>query len=118
MGRADEALADVETLIRRDPLDAEAHALRGLIQLAGGDPDAATAALRRALFAEPAFGAASFLLGRAHDAAGRPARARAAYARTLRTLGAEDDRDAALLGTLDPAEVLAACRSRLEGGGA
>ena len=117
-GQAGEALADLDTLIRREPLDAEAHALRGLVELAGGDADAAASSLRRALFAEPTFGAAAFMLGRAHDAAGRPSAARAAYARALRTLRPGDARDAAVLGESDPTEVLAACRARLEGASA
>jgi chemotaxis protein methyltransferase CheR len=115
-GRAGEALAHVDTLLRRDPLDAGAHSLRGLVELAGGDAEAAAASLRRALFAEPDLGPAAFMLGCAHEAAGRDAEARAAYVQALRTLGGNlDERYAAVFGELDLAKALAGCRARLEG---
>jgi chemotaxis protein methyltransferase CheR len=114
-GRAGEALASVDALLRRDPLDAGAHSLRGLVELAGGDADAAAASLRRALFAEPELGPAAFMLGCAHHAAGRDAEAHAAYVQALRTLGGDAERrHAAVFGDLDVAEALAGCCARLD----
>jgi chemotaxis protein methyltransferase CheR len=116
VGRLGDARDELARLVRRDPLDADAHALRGIVELAAGDAEAAIAALRRALYAEPGFGLAAFMLGQAHDAAGRPQTARAAYARALQSLEPTDERHAAVFGPVDITAIEAACRDRLAGG--
>ena len=103
---ADEALAD-------DPLDAEAYFIRGLSELADGDPDASTASLRRALYIDPTFALAAFQLGCAHDRRGDRRAARQAFSRTLRILDPDDDRHPALLEQIEVGDIAAACRARL-----
>ncbi|HET7568010.1 MAG TPA: CheR family methyltransferase [Gaiellaceae bacterium] len=100
-------------------LDAEANFRRGLEALEHGDPTAAAAALRRALYVDPTFGLAAFLLGRAHEAAGDPGSARRAYEQALRTIDLADERHDHLLEQVHLADVADACQARLAalGGG-
>jgi chemotaxis protein methyltransferase CheR len=93
--------------------DATSHFLHGLLALQRGDADAAVAALRRALYLEPALAAASFQLARGHEATGnRPAAIRA-YEQTLRTLEAHPESDL-LLEQVDPADIVVACHHRIQ----
>jgi chemotaxis methyl-accepting protein methylase len=96
-----------------DPLDAEAHFLRGLSELANDDPATAIASLRRALYIDPTFGLAAFQLGCAYDRRNDRQAARRAFSWALRTLDPEDDRHQALLEQIEVGEVAAACRARL-----
>ena len=109
----DDALAQVASVLADDPLDADAHFVHGLVTLEAGEPAMAVAALRRALYADPAFSVAALFLGRAHDALGDPRAARRAYERVLRTLDPADDRHELILQQVDIGDVAAACRARL-----
>jgi tetratricopeptide (TPR) repeat protein len=103
---AGDALAD-------DPLNAEAHFITGVAELARAAPRAAVEALRRALYADPSSSLAAFHLARAHDALGEPAPARRAYEQVLRTLERDTGQRSAAQ-TQDLADIGAACRSRLQ----
>lgn len=107
------ALRVARETLERDPRDAEAQFLAGMLELAAGDVEAAVASLRRALYIAPTWALAAFQLGRAHDARGDDAAARRAYRQTLASLDPDDERSAGLLGGLDLADVAAACRDRL-----
>jgi chemotaxis protein methyltransferase CheR len=107
------ALAIVEALLAEDALMADAHFVRGLVELERGDPAGAVASLRRCLYVDPSFGLAAFELGRAQEALGDERAARRAYEQALRTLDPEDDRHRAILGQVDLGDVAAACASRL-----
>jgi chemotaxis protein methyltransferase CheR len=92
--------------------EADAAYVRGLAELESGDPAAAIASLRRAVYLDASFGLAAFALGRAHDAAGDVTAARRAYGQALRTLP-EDGQADRLVGQVDVADVALACRARL-----
>lgn len=109
-----EVIAHVSRLLKSDPLNEVAYFLRGLAELEDGDAGAAVGSLRRALYVEPRFGLAAFKLGRAHEALTNRAAARRAYEQALRTLEHEDERYEILFGQVDPADVAAAARTRLE----
>ena len=112
-GRLDEALAATERALAADPLDADAHYIRGVAQLGSGDGAAAAASLRRALYVDPAFALAAFQLGRAHDLLGDGSAARRAYQQALRTLSPDHERQRRLVAEADLADVAAACGARL-----
>jgi chemotaxis protein methyltransferase CheR len=112
-GRAAEALAATSELLARNPLDAEAYFVQGLVQLAAGASSKAVASLRRALYVDPRFSLAAFTLGRAYDQLAEPADARQAYEQALRMLDPDDDRHEALLRQVDLGDIAAACRARL-----
>jgi chemotaxis protein methyltransferase CheR len=117
-GDFDGALEIVEALLAKDPLFADAHFVRGLVELDAGDARAAISSLRRSLYLDPSFGLAAFELGRAYDASGDTRVARRFYAQALRSLDPEDERHAALLDQVDLTDVAAACRARLQQSGA
>ena len=104
-----------EALLADDPLDAEAHFVRGLVALGAGEPRQAVAALRRALYADPTFGLAAFTLGRAYDALGDGAAAQRAYRQALGLLDPGDHRYELLLQQVGIGDIAAACRARLGG---
>jgi chemotaxis protein methyltransferase CheR len=112
-GRAAEALAATSELLARNPLDAEAYFVQGLVQLAAGASSEAVASLRRALYVDPRFSLAAFTLGRAYDQLAEPAEARQAYEQALRMLDPDDERHEALLRQVDLGDIAAACRARL-----
>jgi chemotaxis protein methyltransferase CheR len=114
---AEEVIAHAAQLIAEDPMNAGAHFQRGLAELESGDPAAAVASLRRALYAEPRFGLAAFKLGRAYEALGDVAAARRAYEQALRTLEPHE-RYEPLLAQIDLADVAVAARARLDALGA
>jgi chemotaxis protein methyltransferase CheR len=95
-------------------LDSDAYFSSGVAALEAGDPQAAAAALRRALYVDPTFGLAAFTLGRAYEAAGDRTAARRAYEQALRTLDLRDERHDHLLQQVDLEDIAAACRARLE----
>lgn len=109
------ALAQVATLLKDNPFDADAHFVHGLVTLEAGDPLGAVAALRRALCTDGSFALAAFTLGRAYDALGDRRAARRAYERVLRTLNPEDRRHELILRQVDIGDIAAACRARLRG---
>lgn len=112
--RFDEALADTEALLARDPLDADASFVRGLVLLESGSFAEAAESLRRALYIDPSFGLAAFQLGRAYDGLGDNAAARRFYAQALRALEPGDERHDLLLGQTDLGDIAAACSARLQ----
>ena len=93
--------------------DAGAYFERGLEELESGDPAAAVASLRRALYVEPQFGLAAFKLGGAHEALGDLAAARRAYRQALRALEPHA-RHEPFLGQIDLADVATAAQARLD----
>jgi chemotaxis protein methyltransferase CheR len=117
-GDFDGALEIVEALLANDPLLADAHFVRGLVELDAGDFRAATASLRRSLYLDPSFGLAAFELGRAFDASGDPRAARRFYEQALHSLDPDDERHRAILDKVDLADVAAACQARLHKSGA
>ncbi|HZO36995.1 MAG TPA: protein-glutamate O-methyltransferase CheR [Solirubrobacteraceae bacterium] len=110
---SDAVIAQTSRAIEHDPLDAGAYYRRGLAELELGDPTAAAASLRRALFVEPGFGLAAFKLGGAHEARGDLAAARRAYQQALRALE-PDERHEPYLDQIDIADVVAAAQARLD----
>ena len=112
-GGLDAALAATQSLPEGNPLDADAHFVRGLTELGSGEPEAAVRSLRRALYVDPTFGLAAFQLGRAHEERGDPAAAMRAYEQALRTLETEDMRHELILEQVDLADVADACAIRL-----
>lgn len=96
-----------------EALDADAAFADGLTRLEAGEASDAIASLRRALYLDPAFAVAAFLLGRAHDELDDHAAAARAYRQALRALEANGDGRHAHLQQIDAADVAAACRARL-----
>jgi len=111
----DDALSQVASVLADNPLDADALFVQGLVTLEAGEPARAVVALRRALYADPAFSLAAFTLGRAHDAVGDALAARRAYERFLRTLDPADHRHELILQQVDIGDIVAACHVRLSG---
>ena len=112
-GDRDRAVAELESLLRHDPLHAHAQFVYGLMVLEAGQPARAAAAFRRALYADPGFALAAFTLGCAHDALGDRAAARRAYEQALRTLDPADERREPLLQQIDIGDIAMACQMRL-----
>jgi chemotaxis protein methyltransferase CheR len=109
----DETVARIGIVLESDPLNVDAYFVRGVAQLASGDPAGAIASLRRALYLDPGFGLAAFKLARAYEDLHDTEGARRAYRRALQSLRPDDARDAALLERLDVGNVASACRARL-----
>jgi chemotaxis protein methyltransferase CheR len=107
------AIKLAEGVLADDPLDAEAYFVRGLTELAGGDPGSAIGSLRRALYIDPSFALAAFQLGRAWDARGDARAARRAYAQAMRALDQDDAQHRDLDAVVDIGDIAAACRARL-----
>lgn len=112
-GRRAEALETVSRLLSDEPLNAQAHLVRGMIELEAGAATAAAASFRSALSVDPGFGLCAFNLGRAHDALGERRAASKAYEQALETLDPGDDRHERLLGQVDLKDIAAACRERI-----
>jgi chemotaxis protein methyltransferase CheR len=112
-GELDLALRIAADVLAEDPLNSQAHFIRGVVELARGNARAAVEPLRRALYVDPNFGLAAFKLACAHDALGELGPARRAYERTLRTLdhcAAEQTDNSDQLDLLD---IAVACHTRL-----
>ncbi|HET7485221.1 MAG TPA: CheR family methyltransferase [Solirubrobacterales bacterium] len=109
------AVETTERILAGDPLNAEAYFVRGLTELACGDPGSSVVSFRRALYIDPTFALAAFQLGRAQDVRGDAEAARRAYAQASRAIDRGDDRHQDLLGGVGMGEIAAACRARLAG---
>jgi chemotaxis protein methyltransferase CheR len=107
------AIESAGRALAADPLNAEAYYVRGMSELASGDPAAAVGSLRRALYVDPTFALAAFQLGHAHELSGDWQAARRAYVRTLHVLDRGDDRPGRLLEQADLGDIAVACRARL-----
>jgi chemotaxis protein methyltransferase CheR len=113
-GELDLAVGIARDVLAQDPLDSQAHFIRGVAELARDDARAAVEPLRRALYIDPNFGLAAFKLACAHDALGEVGLARRAYQRTLRTLGHCVAEQTASSDQLDLLDMAAACNIRLQ----
>jgi len=112
-GNLDLALARAEALLAADPLDPAAQFVRGQIELSSGRPARAIEAFRAALYADPKFAIAAFMLGRAHDECDAHREALRAYELALRIFDRGDRRYEYLLEQLEIHDVADACRLRL-----
>jgi chemotaxis protein methyltransferase CheR len=112
-GRLDAAIELIGHVLARDPLNADAHFVRGLAELGSGDANASVRSLRRALYVDPGFGLAAFKLGRAQEARGDAAAATQAYEQALRTLDGPDTHAPRIVGAVDVGDIAAVCRLRL-----
>jgi chemotaxis methyl-accepting protein methylase len=113
-GELDLAVRITKDVLAEDPLDSQAHFIRGVIELAREDPRAAVEPLRRALYIDPNFSLAAFKLACAHDALGEIAPARRAYERTQRTLDHCATGQTTRADQLDLLDMASACHTRLK----
>lgn len=109
----DQIAAQTGAVLERDPLNADAYFVRGVAQLASGDPAGAVASLRRALYLQPNFALAAFKLARAHEALHDLPSARRAYTRALDSLRPDDPAQSALLEQVMVGDLVTVCRKRL-----
>jgi chemotaxis methyl-accepting protein methylase len=116
-GKLDEASQVAGAVVEGDPMSAPAHFVCGTVELARGDAAKAVRSLRAALYADPAFAAAAFQLGRAHDTLGQGQPARRAYRVALERLEAGPSPYPWLLEDVDAADLAVACAVRLRRGG-
>jgi Flp pilus assembly protein TadD len=113
-GELDLAVQIAQDVLAEDPLDSQAHFIRGLAELARNDARAAVEPLRRALYIDPNFSLAAFKLACAHDALGELGPARRAYERTQRTLDHCATAQRTRSEDLDLLDIAAACHTRLK----
>ncbi|HEV3321238.1 MAG TPA: CheR family methyltransferase [Solirubrobacteraceae bacterium] len=113
-GELDLAVQIAKDVLAENPLDSQAHFIRGVAEFAREDARAAVEPLRRALFIDPNFGLAAFKLACAHDALGELGSARRAYERTLRILDHCAAEQTARSDQLDLFDMAAACHTRLQ----
>ena len=113
-GELDLAVQIAKDVLAENPLDSQAHFIRGVAEFAREDARAAVEPLRRALFINPNFGLAAFKLACAHDALGELGSARRAYERTLRILDHCAAEQTARSDQLDLFDMTAACHTRLQ----
>jgi chemotaxis methyl-accepting protein methylase len=112
-GELDLAVQIAQDVLAGDPLDLQAHFIRGVAELARENARAAVEPLRRALYIDPNFGLAAFKLACAHDTLGETKLARRAYERTLRTFDHCGAEQAARSDQHDLLDMAAACNNRL-----
>jgi len=116
-GDAAEALATMETLLKRHPENAVLHALRGLAHERAGALDGAIQAYRAALYLDPELVEVRFLLARSLAAAGRERRSVREYQAVLGSPGVARAAAPAVLtrlGVPSGASLEHACREALE----
>jgi chemotaxis protein methyltransferase CheR len=113
-GELDLAVRIARDVLAEDPLDSQAHFIRGVAELARNDARAALEPLRRALYIDPNFSLAAFKLACAHDALGELGPARRAYERTQRTLDHCATEQRTRSEELDLLDVASACHTRLK----
>jgi chemotaxis methyl-accepting protein methylase len=112
-GELDLAVQIAKDVLAENPLDSQAHFIRGVAEFAREDARAAVEPLRRALFIDPNFGLAAFKLACAHDALGEFGSARRAYERTLRILDHCAGEQTARSYQRDLLDMTVACHTRL-----
>jgi tetratricopeptide (TPR) repeat protein len=112
-GELELAIGIALKLLADDPLDCQAHYIRGVAEFARDDPRAALEPLRRALYIDPNLSLAAFKLARAHDALGELEPARRAYERTLRALDHSAMEETTAAERTDLQDIATACRTRL-----
>jgi chemotaxis protein methyltransferase CheR len=118
MKAADRSELDLAVRIARDilvqdPLESQAHFIRGVAELARENAQGALEPLRRALYIDPNFGLAAFKLACAHDMLGEVTPARRAYERTLRTLDHCAAEQKIRSSQSDLLDIASACHTRL-----
>jgi chemotaxis protein methyltransferase CheR len=113
-GELDLAVQIAQGVLEEDPLDSQAHFIRGVAELARNDARAAVEPLRRALYIDPNFSLAAFKLACAHDALGELGPARRAYERTQRTLDHRASEQRTRSEELDLLDMASACHTRLK----
>jgi chemotaxis methyl-accepting protein methylase len=113
-GELDLAVQLAKDVLAENPLDSQAHFIRGVAEFARNDARAAVEPLRRALYVDPNFGLAAFKLACVHDALGELGSARRAYEQTLRILDHCAVEQTARADQLDLLDMAAACRNRLQ----
>jgi SAM-dependent methyltransferase len=113
-GELDLAVRIAKDVLAEDPLDSQAHFIRGVAELARNDARAALEPLRRALYIDPNFSLAAFKLACAHDALGEIRPARRAYERTQRTLDHCATEQRTRSQELDLLDMASACHTRLQ----
>jgi chemotaxis protein methyltransferase CheR len=112
-GELEQAVQIAREVLAAEPLDSQAHFIRGLAELARGNARDALEPLRRALYIDPNFALATFKLACAHDALGEVQPARRAYERTLRTLDHCEVEQTARSNQSDMLNIAGACHTRL-----
>ena len=112
-GRLDEAIELAAGVLKGEPLNADAHFVRGLAELGAGDPAGAVTSLRRALYVRPDFVLAAFRLAGALERCEQPAAAVSAYRQTLSMIDRLGETGAVLMEHVASGDVAAACRLRL-----
>jgi chemotaxis protein methyltransferase CheR len=113
-GELDLAVRIAKDVLAEDPLDSQAHFIRGVAELAREDPRAALEPLRRALYIDPNFSLAAFKLACAHDALDELGPARRTYERTQRTLDHCAAEQRTRSEDLDLLDIASACHIRLK----
>jgi chemotaxis protein methyltransferase CheR len=113
-GELDLAVQIAQDVLAENPLDSQAHYIRGVAELARQDARAALEPLRRALYIDPNFSLAAFKLACAHDALGELGPARRTYERTQRTLDHCATEQRTRSDQLDLLDIAAACHTRLK----
>ncbi|HEV7943341.1 MAG TPA: CheR family methyltransferase [Solirubrobacteraceae bacterium] len=112
-GELEKAVRIAREVLAEEPLDLQAHFIRGVAELARANARAALEPLRRALYIDPNFAPAAFKLACAHDALGEVLSARRAYERTLRTLDHCATEQTAHSNQSDLLNITGACHARL-----
>ncbi len=112
-GELEKAVRIAREVLAEEPLDCQAHFIRGVAELARTNAPAALEPLRRALYIDPNFALAAFKLACAHDLLGEVQSARRAYERTLRTLDHCAAEQTARPDQSDLLDIAGACHARL-----
>jgi chemotaxis methyl-accepting protein methylase len=113
-GELNLAVQIAKDVLAENPLDSQAHFIRGVAEFARNDARAAVEPLRRALYVDPNFALAAFKLACVHDALGELGPARRAYEQTLRILDHCAVEQTARADQLDLLDMASACHSRLQ----
>jgi chemotaxis protein methyltransferase CheR len=113
-GELEKAVRIAREVLAEEPLDLQAHFIRGVAELARTNARAALEPLRRALYIDPNFAPAAFKLACAHDVLGEVQPARRAYERTLRTLDHCAAEQTVHSNQSDLLNIAGACHARLQ----